>query len=403
MKRGYVITWDAVISLTFVLFLMMGFIGLQYSIQLRENTASLEHLQSVAENALDTMDKRGVLEEIGRQWSLGNGSYAATLTKSNFDLVVPKHIGYRLDAVTEDNVSVIYDSGNTRPSERKSGEETRAMRFLSGYKENASRSGWAARAWLVENKSGVSTRVYNSSSCCYDGSETLTLQYSPEGHLNDTFYAFIPADSVLSSALFEFTWEGGIPSGTSTTTSVTGSTQSTTTTTTTTIRGCTACPAQAGCRIPGSYRTGPHKYNYHYFTLTKTCDVEVKVYTGVEENPYGTNMYDLYANWEDNSESEDCESHDCSGNGIFDNSCLCQCQQPPEDPQGWMWDCRALSYGASISGTTVSCDPVVLDPATYQVMVDCWDPLGGYDTCPGRYHIYIDSSDPECRFGRPPG
>jgi hypothetical protein len=110
MGRGYIITWDALISLSFVVFLMLGFIGIQYSSYKARGSTPFEKLHSVAENSMDTINKQGVLEEIAFFWALGNASIAANMTADNFDRLIPPHVGYRLEAVDASGVHVIYAS-----------------------------------------------------------------------------------------------------------------------------------------------------------------------------------------------------------------------------------------------------------------------------------------------------
>ena len=147
MKKGYVVTWDAIIALSFVLFLMLGFIGLNQSSDVTRRGTNFDRLHSVAENALDTINKRGVLEEIGYYWTQGNTSFASNLTRDTLDLLIPKNIGYRLEIVDGENVTVIYESNLSRPLPQDAADQTRAVRMMSGYEENISRTGWAARAW----------------------------------------------------------------------------------------------------------------------------------------------------------------------------------------------------------------------------------------------------------------
>ncbi|MBD3388498.1 MAG: hypothetical protein GF416_05450 [Candidatus Altiarchaeales archaeon] len=392
MRRGYLVTLDAIISLSFILFLMLGFIGIQYFEYVGRGGSSFEHLHSVAENAIDTVNKKGVLEEIGRQWALGNMSYAGNLTEEHFGSLIPGHVGYRLEAVDSNGVHVIYASGPERPGEDRSEDVTRAVRLLSGYKEGSPRAGWAARAWLVENMSWITNLVSNESVCC-EAWEEVMLEYSPGDEQNNAFFIMIPGDRSLSGAELNVSWVYG---STSTTTS---STTTSSSTTSTTLGGCHECPGTE-CPIPGWYGTSGDDYNYHQFTTDRECDLEVIIYTGLANNQFGTNLYDLYANWEENMAAPGCGGP-CSGDGVFYPDCLCKCAHPMSDPQLWPWECNTLIDGGL--DTYRSCIVPELPAGTYQLMVDCWSPGDIVNLCPGDYYIYIQSTTPGCPNYQPPG
>ena len=368
MRKGYVVTWDALVALMIILFLMLGFIGLHYFSYRPRSVTTFQSLHSVGENALDTINKMGVLEEIGYYWATGNTTYAANLSRRHLDPLIPRYVGYRLEAVEKGEVKVIYDSGNTRPGENDARDQTRAFRLLSGYSEDASRISWVARSWLVEEYGLDSDMVYNATaSGSLMGYNTLRLY----DVFNTTFYFIVPGASSLSYAWFNISWAEG-----STTTSTTST--STTTTTTSAPGACSSCPG-SGCPIPEWYSTKGDNYNYHEFIIPagEVCNLEVVIYTGIENNFAGTNLYDLYANW-----NENCGAP-CA---VDNNACLCKCQRPPSQPDTWLWDCKALNFGTQY----VSC-LATLTAGTYQVMVDCWSPEGGPDWCPGSYYIYIRS------------
>lgn len=391
MKKGYIITWDALIALSFVLFLMLGFIGLEYAIQIGRGGTTFERLHSVAENAVDTTSKEGLLEEIGRQWALKNISYAANLTRDNFDRLVPPQMGYRLEIVDGKNVTPIYSTGIDRPPEKGSTDQTRALRMITGYKENSSKFGWAARAWMIENYSWVSRRVSNLTACCTTYPDTVVWYPSATG--GNTFYFMVPGSAGLSSAVFNVTWAIA-----STTTSTTTTTTTSTSTTTTTIPGeCHVCPASDDCVVGiGWHETSFDNYNYHKMTVPHSCAMQLRVYTGDvdrDTSPAGTNLYNLYVNYLG-------ESCPCVGLGDWTtNGCFCECQRPDTDPMPWAWHCKAISKGRDFTGLEVAC-PITLPAAgTYQVMVDCFNETNGFNYCPSDYYIYATSADPDCQFG----
>jgi hypothetical protein len=387
MRRGYIVTWDALIALTIVLFLMLGFIGLHYFRRDPRSPTTFENIHSVGENALDTINKMGVLEEIGYYWSIGNTTHASDLAWTYLDPMMPKYMGYRLEIVEDDNVYTIYDSGSTsRPSEAGAFDQTRSFRLLSGYSKDSARITWVARSWLVQENWRDSNLVYTPAGVPMIG--LTELEYF--NIFNTTFYFMVPGAGSLSRAHFNLTWARG-----STTTSTT-TTSTSTTTTLSPPSGCRLCPSPIACDITSDGMwagTKADEYNYHSFTIAAgdTCNLEVIIYTGVESNFAGTNLYDLYANWWNN---EGGCGESCSGAGIYNNNCLCECQHPPSEPDTWFWDCEAINYGMQ----WVSC-LTTLTAGTYEAMVDCWNLPGGPDWCPGQYYIYIRAhagSDPGC-------
>ncbi len=374
MRKGYIVTWDALISLTFVIFLMMGFIGLQYSTYSGRGATSFEKLHTSSENAIDTINKQGVLEEIGHYWALGNQSMAANLTKQYLDNIIPPHMGYRLEAVDAEGAHIIYQTGDERPAEDDATDKVKSSRILSGYKENTPRSGWTARAWMIETNTWGEEVV----SCTQDSAEkweTIQLQYPfqiTDGGPCDggnKFYVQIPGSATLSKLELNLMWEGTEELGTTTTTTIT----------TTTITGCGNCPSQEGCGIPGIYQTTGDNYNYHNFTTDSVCDMTVHIYSSKTLNsdpPVNINPYDIYVNWQTN-----------------------QCQRPGSNPQQASWECTTYHLNAYQLDRT--CTGTNLPAGEYQIMVDCFSPEGTGNLCDVPYEIYVTSNTPGC-LNNPP-
>jgi len=385
------ITWDALIALSFILFLMLGFIGLQYTDVKTKGSSTFEHLHFVAENAMDTVNKQGVLDEVGQYWASGNASAAGNLTRDSLENLIPKQMGYRLEVVTDDGVSVIYDSGPTRPPEDAASDKTKSSRMVSGYDTDKPRSGWAARAWLTLNKNWVGNMISNTSICC-NGWESLLMGYDPASSTGSVFYVTVPSHAVISSAALNLSWREDIGATTTTTTSTT----TTTTSTTTTTLGCFTCPPYPDeCDISqyGRWgRTSESSYAYYMFIIPtgSQCDVTVTLDTGSSaELPYGVNWYDMYANWWGAS-SPSC---DCAGDGRTTNGCTCQCQQPTDWPSNWVWDDCITWYqpnGAQIR----TCGPTTLGEGTYYLMISCFHPVGGGNLCTGEDYSVTISSTP---------
>ncbi len=382
MSRGYVVTWDALIALSFVLFLMVGFIGVQYFGRVARGGSAFERAHAVAENAMDTMNRQGVLEEIAQEWALGNNASAGNLTKEYFDNVIPPQMGYRLEAVTPGGVKAIYGSGDDRPPEEDATDQTKASRHLSGYKEDAPRSGWTGRAWLIENQSWSVNLVSNRSSF-FPGWESVSLKYSPVPLRNNTFYLLVPGGSSLKHASFNVSWEGGsVPSYTTLTSSSSSSSSSSTSSSSTTEpRDCHDCPPGEGCGTPGWHEMSGDDYNYHNFTIGSgdSCNLNLNIYREPANHMLGFNLYDIYFNRMDYCEP--CPPDD--------PNCQCMCSHPESRPDLRPWDCETIDI---FYESYESCPVPDLPPGTYEIMVDCWNPEGiSVDFCPGRYYVYVTS------------
>ncbi len=102
MDKGYILTWDALISLSLVLFILVGFIGLHFFRVTKAEKAAFQKAHNVAEDSLEAINKKGILEEIGFHWAAGNSGIAANLSREYLDQMVPPQMGYRLEIVDED-------------------------------------------------------------------------------------------------------------------------------------------------------------------------------------------------------------------------------------------------------------------------------------------------------------
>ncbi len=390
MRRGYIVTVDAMISLMFVVFLILGFFGLQYSNYTSRSASTFESLHYIAENALDTTNKQGVLEEIAYYWSIGNESEARNITKAHLDELLPKHTGYRLEAVDESGVHTIYQSGPDRPTPESAGDLTRSTRILSGYSQDAPRTGWNAKAYLLETNEWGGILVYNQSGCA-TGWQSIILQNDPTGPYGNVFYVKVPGEAVLELAQINVSFR---QSGSTTTTTSTSTTSPTTTTSTTLMpTHCHDCPViSPTCEVleSGPYFSGENKwatdgvdptgYNYHRFVVPAGgCDnVRIRMHSHVSAWFTQVNRYDIYVNW--------------AGN---------QCQRPATNPYLASWDCTTY-YDFGDFDLTKTCQVAHLNPGTYTFMVDCWRTPGGETLCGGDYWVYIRSSTPACDIGPDP-
>lgn len=213
-KKGYVLTWDAVIALVFILLVLAGFLSIPYFRSLRAGEVGFQRVHLVSEDALEVLNKRGPLDDIGLEWSQGNYSTesemragllkGATQIARNFlNPIVPEHMGYALMVGDDIVYSTDWDpSSASRPDEGAATEKTRAVRMVSGYKENESVGGWVARAMLLYNKTGyIDTLRYKGVD------ETNFTMVFPDGNESEEVaYLVVPLAANLFDAKMNLTW-----------------------------------------------------------------------------------------------------------------------------------------------------------------------------------------------------
>ena len=205
MKKAYVLTWDAMVALAFVFILFIGFTSVQYLRSVSTEKTGFERAKLVSEDALDVLNKEGVLDEIGYQWSIGNFSNstelkegklygASEIAKEKFDPIIPEYVGYRL-LIADD---LIYESANRIP-ESSAEDETKAVRMVSGFATNQSVSGWVARAWLLKNSTYVLQNLSNGT--------TQSPEFTVFFTLNESHYLYmrIPLAAKVTEARLNLT------------------------------------------------------------------------------------------------------------------------------------------------------------------------------------------------------
>lgn len=281
--------WDALIALSFVFLILAGFISLQYFRSQSVGGSEFERIHYVSEDAMEVMNKQGVLRELGYLWSAGNYSNVTQLQAGNFtgassvvrnylELFIPYYLGYRLEVEGDVIYDSQYDTTAERPSESTASEETRAVRIVSGYSRDRAAEGWVARSWLEENTSGLVTQL------SYDGEphSFLTINYPGD---SDTAYLRLPLGSRVSTARLNLSWDLSVVSPTS----------STTTSTTLPSEPCTQCPSW-DCPLNIYSHDAPDiTSKYYYFYSSGNCNATVTLYTNVIGS-LGPD-YELFVRW----------------------------------------------------------------------------------------------------------
>jgi len=166
-----------------------------------------KNMHYISEDILDVLNKQGVLDEIGTEWALSNGSTNSThfenatnITKGYMDTLIPPNIGYR---VTMDDM-VIYDSdldnASNRIKESDSNTKTYASRLLVGYAAGLPTVGHIARAFLTHIREKETSAYAYFGGFVGQGNLTRILTI-PEG-LDSVKQAYLEVDAASEFELF---------------------------------------------------------------------------------------------------------------------------------------------------------------------------------------------------------
>jgi len=147
-QKGYVMTWDAILALFFIILVFIGLITLEYSRTINVKKTGFLKLHSTSEDALDILNKMGILGSIVAYWSENNTEMANETATFYLEWIIPENIGYRLK-VGNDIICV-----NLRIREDEASDKTKSTRMVTGYAKNKSQE-FIARAWLLYNETST--------------------------------------------------------------------------------------------------------------------------------------------------------------------------------------------------------------------------------------------------------
>ncbi|ODS38520.1 MAG: hypothetical protein A7316_00920 [Candidatus Altiarchaeales archaeon WOR_SM1_86-2] len=154
-KRGYALTWDAILALGFVLVFLAAMFSLQYVKVSEVSTMEYKILHYVSEDVLDVLNKKGILDEIGEEFAVSNvSSMEENMTKLLNELI-PEHIGYRLEIIEWDEDTANYGTyliteNLTRAGDMGEAEVlTHSARLLVGYGKEKPVYGDVARSYIL--------------------------------------------------------------------------------------------------------------------------------------------------------------------------------------------------------------------------------------------------------------
>ena len=126
-RKGYVMTWDAILALIFILLVFVGLITMEHTRSINVKEVGFLELYSTAEDSIEVLNKMGALEEIVIYWSENNTQLANDTATFYLEQFIPEKMGYRL---TIGNDTICEDQ---RILEATAVEKTKSTRFITGY------------------------------------------------------------------------------------------------------------------------------------------------------------------------------------------------------------------------------------------------------------------------------
>ncbi|RLI93648.1 MAG: hypothetical protein DRO92_03880 [Candidatus Altiarchaeales archaeon] len=106
MKKGFVMTIDAVFAVMLVLLALTLVYTLNYfSISINTERTNIEQIHMKSEDALQVLNNKGVLEKIVDYWANSDLNSANKTARRYLDEIIPENMGYRLE-IGGDNISI---------------------------------------------------------------------------------------------------------------------------------------------------------------------------------------------------------------------------------------------------------------------------------------------------------
>jgi len=131
-RKGYVMTWDAILALIFILVVLVGLITMEHTRSINVKEAGFIELHSTAEDSIEVLNKMGALEEIAIYLSENNTQLANDTAAFYLEQFIPENMGYMLKF---DNDTVCESQ---RIIEARASEKTKSTRFITGYGQEIS-------------------------------------------------------------------------------------------------------------------------------------------------------------------------------------------------------------------------------------------------------------------------
>ena len=88
-KKGFALTLDAILSLVFVLAIFMALSAYRYTDISETTRAAFINMHFVSEDVLEVLNKQGVLDIVGEEWTSGNQTLAINISTEYLDDLIP--------------------------------------------------------------------------------------------------------------------------------------------------------------------------------------------------------------------------------------------------------------------------------------------------------------------------
>ncbi|MBD3260279.1 MAG: VWA domain-containing protein, partial [Candidatus Altiarchaeales archaeon] len=144
MKSGYAFFLDALVALAFAIVVVVSLTGVHLKSRDTQVT-DYKRLHYMSEDALDVLNKNGVLEQVGERWASGDMEGAANVSYKFLEKMIPQGVAYELkvgDEVIAENAS--------RAERDRAKSLTHASRLMAGYGKDQPTRGYASRAILIK-------------------------------------------------------------------------------------------------------------------------------------------------------------------------------------------------------------------------------------------------------------
>jgi hypothetical protein len=136
-EEGFIFTTDATLALVVMIVFTASVVT--YGLLPVYQGQNHQHLEALADSALETMEQDGTLREAAVEYSNGNVSGAESTLNSDLAVVIPDNVGYRL---TMSNYNPVQDSNGVLTST----DVVTKVKVISGPQE-----GWMGRAYYKQD------------------------------------------------------------------------------------------------------------------------------------------------------------------------------------------------------------------------------------------------------------
>jgi hypothetical protein len=137
-EQGFIFTTDATLALVVMIVFTASIVT--YGLLPVYQGQNHQHLEALADSALETMEQDGTLREAAVEYSNGNTTGAESTLRSDLSVVIPDNVGYKLTMSTNNPVS---NSNGVLTSN----DVATKVKVISGPKE-----GWMGRAYYKQDE-----------------------------------------------------------------------------------------------------------------------------------------------------------------------------------------------------------------------------------------------------------